>query len=507
MRFPWILAMITLNFRGMKDSIAVLAPIFLGFVVTHFVLIVYGVAAQGEHLSSLLPDTISDTRELAHGMGWLFVAALFMRAFSLGGGTYTGLEAVSNNVGMLAEPRVKNGIWTMLLMAASLAFTAGGILFLYMLWQAQPVEGQTLNAVVFRSIIGNLGWGSQWTQEAALAVVLALEAGLLMVGAQTGFLDGPTVLSNMAGDYWMPRHFRDLSSRLVRQNGIIVMGLASLGILVWTGGAVDLLVVLYSINVFLTFSLSLLGMCVYWWSHRSSESRWKGRLLLSGLGLMVTASVLVITTFEKFSDGGWLTVVVTGTVIVLCLLTKRHYDETTKHLRESDALYAGKLNAPPSPPPPIDPAQPTAVLLVGKHRGASMHTLLWVLRLFPSHFKNLVFLAVGEVDAQSFEGQEHLQRLRRQVEETLEYCTCYCHRHGIAATYSIAFGTDPVEEFTKLTDRIMSEYPNSVCFASKLIFVHTSVLTRWLHNQTPLILQRRLHLADRQMVLVPMKIG
>ncbi|MBV8576019.1 MAG: APC family permease [Acetobacteraceae bacterium] len=499
--------MTTLKFQGMKESVAVLAPIFLGFVVTHFLLIVYGVAAHGESLPSLVPDTLGETRALSNEMGWLFVAALFLRAFSLGGGTYTGLEAVSNNVGMLAEPRVRNGIWTMVLMATSLSFTAGGIILLYMLWNAQPVEGQTLNAVVFRSILGNVGWGGPGTQGAVLAVVLAFEAGLLMVGAQTGFLDGPTVLSNMAGDYWVPRHFRDLSSRLVRQNGIVVMGAASLGILAWTGGQVDLLVVLYSINVFLTFSLSLLGMCIYWWRHRADGSRWKRRLALSALGLTVTASVLVITIVEKFAEGGWLTVIVTGIVIILCLLTKRHYDETRKHLRESDAMYSSRPEEPASAPPAIDPAQPTAMLLVGKHRGASMHVLQWVLRPFPGNFKNFVFLAVGEVDAQSFEGQEHLRRLREQIEETLKFCTNYCHNRGLAATYVIGFGTDPVEQFTKLTDQVMSEYPNSVCFASKLIFSRTSVLTRWLHNQTPLILQRRLHLADRQMVLVPMKIG
>ena len=133
-----------------------------------------------------------------------------------------------------------------------------------------------------------------------------------------------------------------------------------------------------------------------------------------------------------------------------------------------------------------------------------MHASLWVLRLFPGHFKNFAFLAVGEVDVQSFEGQEHLQRQRQEIEETLKYCACYCHKRGLAATYEIAFGTDPVQEFTELASRVVSEYPNSV---SKLIFVRTSMLTRWLHNLTPLILQRRLHLEDRQMVLVPMKIG
>ena len=89
--------------------------------------------------------------------GWLFIAAILLRAYSLGGGTYTGLEAVSNNVNMLAEPRVSTGRDTMLYMALSLSFTAGGIILLYLLWEARPVPGQTLNAVVFASIIESLG--------------------------------------------------------------------------------------------------------------------------------------------------------------------------------------------------------------------------------------------------------------------------------------------------------------------------------------------------------------
>src|SRR3984893_19598946 len=86
------------------------------------------------------------------------------------------------------------------------------------LWDAKAGEGQTLNAVVFRGIIGHLGWGTPLMQNALLALVLAFEAGLLLVGAQTGFLDGPAVLSNIACDYWVPRHFCDLSVRLLVRN-------------------------------------------------------------------------------------------------------------------------------------------------------------------------------------------------------------------------------------------------------------------------------------------------
>jgi hypothetical protein len=502
-----ILLMIFLNFRGMKESILVLLPIFLGFVVVHFLLILYGMYAHAAQLPALGPGTLRETSSLAGNMGWAFVASLFLRAYSLGGGTYTGLEAVSNNVNMLAEPRVRNGKWTMFYMAASLAFTAGGVILLYVLWEAKPVEGQTLNAVVFKAILAHLGWGTPVMQYAGLAIVLALEAGLLMVGAQTGFLDGPTVLSNMAGDSWVPRHFRDLSSRLVRQNGIVLMGIAALGILLWTGGQVGLLVVLYSINVFLTFSLSLLGLCVYWWRHRNVPQYRLIRLLLSMLGFLLCASILVITLVEKFTNGGWLTVLVTCTVVGLCLLIKQHYEETRQKLSRADARFDREpdwdLDAAS---PQLKPGLPTAVLLVGRHRGASMHVLEWVQRLFPGHFKNFIFLAVGEVDAQSYEGEEQLRVLRSKIEAALGYYTSYCHGRGLAAISYVAFGTDPVDEFSKLTQQVLREFPNSVCFASKLIFSNVNLLTGWLHNETPLILQRRLHLADQQMMLVPMKV-
>ncbi len=496
-----------LNFRGMKESILILMPIFLGFVVLHLGLISYGIVAHGDHLGAVVPDAVGEASKLSQVVGPMAVVAILMRAFSLGGGTYTGLEAVSNNVNMLAEPRVPNGRWTMFYMATSLAFTAGGIILLYMLWNAKPAEGQTLNAVVFANIIDNLGLGSDFARHALLASVLAFEAGLLLVGAQTGFLDGPAVLSNMAGDYWVPRHFRDLSTRLVRQNGVIVMGLASLLILLWTHGQVAVLVVLYSINVFLTFSLSLFGLCIYWWRHRHEGGQWIVRFALSVLGFTVTATVLVITLVEKFTAGGWLTVLVTSAVVGVCFLIKRHYTETRAALTREDELFAG------GPPPfdanrirPLDPAQPTAVLLVGKHRGVSMHALLWVERLFPGHFKNVIFLAVGEVDAHSYEGQEALHRLQNAIGASLRYYVGHCHRHGLAADSRVAFGTDPVREFMKLAEAVLEEYPNSVCFASKLIFQQVNFLTAWLHNQTPVELQARLHLRGKQMVLLPMNV-
>jgi amino acid permease-like protein len=500
--------LVVLNLRGMKEAIKVLLPIFLGFVVVHIVLIVYGVYAHLDRLPELLPATVAETRNIAAHSGWFFVAATLMFAYSHGGGTYTGLEAVSNNVNTLAEPRVLTGKWTMGYMAISLAFTAGGILVLYVLWDAAQTPGLTLNAVVFERIIGNYDFGSAFSNHAGLLVVLALEAGLLFVAANTGFLGGPAVLANMAADSWVPRQFRQLSSRLVTQNGILLMGGAALAVLLWSRGSVALLVVLYSINVFLTFSIALYGLCVYWWDHRNTARNWRNRLLLSGVGFVVCVGILTVLVVGKFFEGGWVTLIITGAVIALCLAIRWHYEETREQLRKIDSLFAsrGPLEEVANPPQ-IDKDQPTAVFFVGKNRGVGMHALLWVQRLFPNHFKNFVFLSAGEVDAQSYGGSGALQTLHYEIENSLRYYVSFCHKHDLAATSYFAFGTDPVAELTKLADRVLEEFPNCVFFASRLIFEHDNFFTRSLHNQTSLMLQQRLHLQGVQMVILPMKVS
>ena len=503
-----IIALVALNLRGMKEAIKFLLPIFVGFVIVHVFLITYGIYAHADRLPELIPDTLNETAGLARDTSWIFVVSIILLAYSQGGGTYTGLEAVSNNVNTLAEPRVATGKWTMFYMATSLAFTAGGIMLLYLLWDATHSPGQTLNAVVFKSIIDHLDFGGPAINGAALIGVLVLEAGLLFVAANTGFLGGPAVLSNMAADSWVPRQFRQLSNRLVTQNGIVLMGAAALAVLVWSGGSVTLLVVLYSINVFLTFSISLFGLCVYWVKNRRVAKKWLWRFLLSAAGLVVTSGILTILVFEKFGTGGWVTILITGGVVAVCLAIRWHYSATREQLREIDKLFSGQpMQQDAANPPALDPQLPTAVFFVGKNRGVSMHALLWVQRLFHGHFKNFIFLSVGEVDAQSYDGQGALRTLRYEIENSLRYYVNFCHSHGLAAKSCLAFGTDPVEELIKLSDQASREFPNSVCFASKLIFASESFFTRWLHNQTALAIQQRLHIMGQQMVILPMKVA
>jgi hypothetical protein len=340
-----------------------------------------------------------------------------------------------------------------------------------------------------------------------LVIVLALEAGLLVVAANTGFLGGPVVMANMAADRWMPRQFRQLSSRLVTQNGVLLMGGAALLTLAGTRGAVSLLVVLYSINVFLTFSLSLFGLCRHWLEQRLYTIHWRRSFALSALGFTVTFCILIVTLIEKFMEGGWLTLMITGALIGLSLLIRRHYDGTQKQLNLIDDLYSIKLTWDDRAPSlPMDKNDRTAIFLVGNNRGAAMNMLQWVLKQFPDQFRNFVFVSVGEVDKQNFDGQRTILSLQTRIENSLNYFTTYCTSRGLPSSYYQAYGADPQEELTQLLAQVTKEFPSNVSFANKLVFERESPFTRFLHNQMPLAMQRKLHLAGHEMIIVPIQL-
>ena len=501
----FIAVLIILNLRGLKEAIRVLLPIFLGFVITHFVLIIYGIFAHASYLPDLVPNTLAETSLLAEDIGWIAIAGMLLLAYSQGGGTYTGLEAVSNNVNMLAEPRVRTGRMTMVYMALSLAFTASGIILLYLLWDAKPVQGQTLNASTFRAIIESLGF-SEWTNRIMLIVVLAFEAGLLFVAANTGFLGGPSVLSNMAADSWVPHKFRYLSTRLVTQNGILVMGIAALAILFWTGGSVTLLVVLYSISVFLTFAISLFGLCVYWWQNRRSQRYWLRRFLLSLTGFLICAGILSVLLVEKFRNGGWAAALIIGGIAAICIWVRNHYRQTKDAIHLVDQVFANQPFGSHASPVDPDPNNQTAVFIVGSSRGGGLHALLWVQRMFPGHFKNFIFVNARTVDAHAYGGEGAVEQMRAEANATLKFFVDFCHSHGMASAAYLGFGTDVVNEVTKLCETISKDYPNSIFFTSKLVFEHDNWFTRLLHNQAALAIQRRLHFESLQMVILPMKV-
>ena len=500
-----IFTLMILNLRGVKESVTVLAPMFLLFLLTHAVLIGAGIIGN----ASALPVVAQQTREGFHtgmttiGLGAL--AMIFFRAYSMGGGTYTGIEAVANGMKIMREPVIHTARKTMVYMATSLSITAGGIILCYLLTHARPVEGQTMNAVLANNIAAHWTLGSLQVGHWFVVATLISEAAILFVAAQAGFIDGPRVMANMAVDSWLPHRFAALSDRLSMQNGIMLMTGAALAALWYTDGRVDKLVVLYSINVFLTFSLSNIAMASRAWRTRKTTPGWWKNLSIHSLAIALCVSILTITVYEKFLEGGWVTLALTGALLTLCILIRRHYVQVRFRLRRLEIALA---DLPPSEhkAPEIDPLQPTAVLLVAAYGGLGVHSLLSIFRFFPNYFKNVVFVSIGVIDSGNFKGSEELTRLTDQTNRTVEKYVELARRLGIAAEGVVKVGTDPVDEAEKVCDELAQRFPKHMFFGGKLVFRKERWYERILHNETAFAIQRRLQWKGHPMTVLPVRV-
>ena len=496
--------LVLLNLRGVKESVAVLTPVFLLFLLTHVILLGGGFVVRGSELPHLATEVRSGlSRDLATlGLGG--VMALFLRAYSMGAGTYTGIEAVSNGLQIMREPRVATGKHTMALMATSLALTAAGVTLCYLILGVHPEAGKTMNAVLAERFVGAAGWSS--VGGPFVTITLASEALLLFVTAQAGFIDGPRVMANMAGDSWVPHRFSQLSNRLTMQNGVLLMGATSVGALLYTRGDVASLVSMYSINVFVTFSLSQAAMVRYWWQAKGRKEPFGRGLAVHLVAFVLCSTILVLNVYEKFSEGGNITILVTSVLVAACVFTRRHYRKIGQQLSRLDAVLESLPAETPEVAPTLDPRAHTAVLLVGGYAGLGVHSLLSALRLFPNLYRNVVFLSVAVVDSATFKDVQEVDEVAKRTQESLDRYVALAHRLGLGATSRMAVGTEVVPEAEALCREVAQSFPRSLFFAGKLIFEREGLLQRILHNESAVQLQRQLQFAGLNAMVLPVRV-
>ena len=497
-------ALVVLNLRGIKESITIIVPIFVIFIFSHLALMA-GVLffhpagmAIGPHLAAVNREVHTD----AHNLGLWLMLVLFLQAYSRGAGTYTGIEAVSNAVSTMRVPQIPNAKRTMLYMAVSLALTAGGLMICYFLAGLVPQEGYTMNGLLVQSLHGP-AWFTY--------LVLGSEAGLLLFAAQTGYIGGPRVMANMALDGWVPRRFSSLSDRLTSHYGVLMVGAAAIGSLLYTHGSVDILVTMYAINVFVTFSLSQLGMSKFWWARGKANPRDRRPILLHGFSFLVVTAILIAVVILKFSQGAWVTLFVTGLLILICLGVHRHYSRVRAKLTELNAQLGDMQtlvgdDEVPDEPVPLDPKKQTAVLLVNAYSGLGIHTLLILLKTFPGQFSQVYFASVGVLDSGNFKGTEEVGKLKADRQATIDRFVRLAHSLGLNAAGEFTCGTDPVAESVELCARIRVKFPRSVFFAGKLLFENEKWYYPLLHNETAYAITRRLQLQGIPMVVMPIRI-
>jgi amino acid transporter len=498
-----ITALVLLNLRGLKESVRVLLPIFLLFVLTHAVLILGSLSVHFDRLPQVFSDSVHGTRSSISEIGLGATLFLFLRAYSMGAGTYTGIEAVSNGMAVLREPRVRTGRRTMFYMAASLAITAGGILIGYRLFDVHPQEGRTLNATLLHDFADTWNNGAVPFGSIFVGLALLAEGSLLFVAAQTGFVDGPRTLAFMAVDRWVPNRFANLSSRLVTGNGIVLMGAAAGMALIYTRADVSHLVVMYSINVFVTFTLSQLGMVRHWWQVRLKERSWLGHLLVNGTGMILSFGILVVTVVLKFSQGGWITVVITGSLVAVAFVVRRHYRRFQFAATMLNLLIQERVLEQAAE---VTPDGRSAVIFVNHYDGLGLHTLVRVRALLGKQLRKAVFLSVAQVDSDQFRDEAHIEELRHAREEDLRRYEVIARSWGVEAESHLALGTDVVAELERMSVEQSERSPNTLFVAGQVVFQKESLGMRLLHNEVAFALQRRLIFRGLDIIIIPVQL-
>jgi hypothetical protein len=312
----------------------------------------------------------------------------------------------------------------------------------------------------------------------------------------------------MANDSYMPHRFSHLSERLVNKYGVYFMGGMAFMMLLITGGSVRYLVIMYSINVFLTFSMSQFGMVVHWWKDRGSEKGWKHGLAVNGIGFVLTASILCVTVIMKFPEGGWITLLITGSFVASSFYVRGHYRQAARHLRRLDDLL---LNLPPpttaaAQEPLVRRQAPTAVIMVSGYNGLGMHVFFTIVRSFPGTFRNFIFISAGVVDTSRFKGVAEIRNLSEDLGNQLKNYVEFVKGHGYYAETRYQVGTDVIEIINHLAEGVAADFPNVVFFAGKLVFEEENFITKLLHNQTAFLAQKKLVFSGYPMIVLPVRV-
>jgi hypothetical protein len=235
------------------------------------------------------------------------------------------------------------------------------------------------------------------------------------------------------------------------------------------------------------------------------------KLLISGIGLILTPFILISMVLLKFFEGGWVTLLITGTLIALAVLVRRHYRGVSVQLRRLDELAERaesyvRQSAPKGEPgvePAYDPKAKTAVLLVSGFNGTGLHTLLAIMRLFGGVFRNFVFLKVGQLDVGNFKGPQEVQRLQTQVQSDVSRYIELLKKEGFYAEAITDISVDVAEQITRIVPTIIQRYPGAVFFGGKLFFLNETLLNHLLHNQIVFTIQKRLHRMGIPFVILP----
>lgn len=291
-----LLALLTLiNLRGLRETGTLIAiPVYL-FVGAYLLMIGYGFARLLIEGAGPIPAAALPSAEPVT----LF---LILHTFSSGCTALTGVEAISNGVTIFRKPETRNARRTLLVMACLMGTLLLGSITLTQSFGVVAGPQETILSALARRLLGS-GPAYVFVQVATLLI--------LLVAANTSYVDFPRVANLLARDRCLPHQLSNLGDRLVYANGILLLSGAVAVLIIGFGGDSHALIPLFAVGVFLAFTLSQSGMVTHWWRERGRG--WRLKAFFNGLGALTTALTLVIVSISKFLDGAWLV----GVLIIL----------------------------------------------------------------------------------------------------------------------------------------------------------------------------------------------
>src|SRR5690348_3738834 len=313
----------TANLRGVRESGALFAAPTYIFVVSFLFMVGFGFFHYFMYGGAA---PVPGPEEIKTAEGYKLQGLtlfLLLGAFSNGCAALTGIEAISNGVQAFKKPEAHNAATTLIWMALLLTTMFLGTSVMAYLYHVHPKESETVISQFARIMFtGPLGW--------FYYVVQAATAAILVLAANTAFADFPRLSSLLARDRFLPRQFANRGDKLVFSNGIIILAVFSGILVVAFGGDTSRLIPLYAVGVFLSFTLSQLGMVRRW--YRTKSARWKKSIVINAVGAVATFTVLCVFIITKFIHGAWIVVLVIPLLVLVFREIHVHYVDVARQL-------------------------------------------------------------------------------------------------------------------------------------------------------------------------------
>jgi amino acid transporter len=311
------------NLRGIRESGLVFSVPTYVYLVSIFGLLAFGFF---RYFTGTMPEYHAPdawlTAQAAQPLGIL----LILRAFSSGSVALTGTEAVSNGVPAFKPPEPRNAQLVITLMGTFFALIFLGMSFLVgqLGILPDPSEQETVVSQLTRSFVGA---GTPYH-----LLVQASTSLLLILAANTSFADFPRLSSILARDGFLPRVFQFRGERLAFSSGIVVLAVMSVVLIAAFGGSVTNLIPLYTVGVFIAFTLSQSGMVRHWWRLRSEQRGWQRRAVINGVGAVTTGVVAIEVAAVKFALGAWVVLLLLPLIVAMMLFIRQQYRSSSRQL-------------------------------------------------------------------------------------------------------------------------------------------------------------------------------